>query len=329
MQIVLANPRGFCAGVDRAISIVDRALDLFGSPIYVRHEIVHNRSVIDDFLKRGVIFTDDIATIPVGSVVIFSAHGVSQSVQDAAKARKLRVFDATCPLVTKVHMAVARCSRQGRECILVGHAGHPEVAGTMGQYQNRAGGIYLVETLACVRKLRVKDPLNLTYVTQTTLSVDDTRDIIRALQQKFPTIKGPKRDDICYATQNRQRAVKQLAQQADIVLVVGSENSSNANRLKELAHLVCPAYLVDDPKQLQVAWFEKKSVIGMTASASTPAALVQKIIQAIKQRFCIASVQALPGAAEDMVFTLPRMLRGVPINTEKQYADLRDPETDS
>ena len=263
MKILLANPRGFCAGVDRAIEIVERALEVLGAPIYVRHEVVHNRFVVDNLRQRGAVFTDDLQEIPENSTVIFSAHGVSQSVREEAKARSLKVFDATCPLVTKVHLEVARYSRLGIECILIGHAGHPEVEGTMGQYDNPEGHIYLVETEQDVARLEVRKPNNLVYVTQTTLSTDDTARIIKALRHRFPQMSGPKREDICYATQNRQDAVKELAAQSEVVIVVGSVNSSNSNRLKELAErLGCVAYLVDGAAEVNPAWVVGKGVIG-------------------------------------------------------------------
>lgn len=280
MQILLANPRGFCAGVDRAISIVERALELYGAPIYVRHEVVHNRYVVDSLRERGAVFIEEIAEVPDGSILIFSAHGVSQAVRAEAKARDLTMlFDATCPLVTKVHMEVARASRRGTEAILIGHAGHPEVEGTMGQYSNPQGGMYLVESPEDVWKLRVKDEDNLCFMTQTTLSVDDTSDVIDALRQRFPNIIGPRKDDICYATTNRQEAVRNLAGDADVVLVVGSKNSSNSNRLAELAQRVGkPAYLIDSAADIQESWLSEARNIGVTAGASAPDVLVQEVI---------------------------------------------------
>ncbi|HTF84125.1 MAG TPA: 4-hydroxy-3-methylbut-2-enyl diphosphate reductase, partial [Cellvibrio sp.] len=276
MQIKLANPRGFCAGVDRAIDIVNRALDVFGAPIYVRHEVVHNKFVVDSLRERGAVFVDELDQVPDDVIVIFSAHGVSQAVQQEAKRRSLQVFDATCPLVTKVHMEVMRYSREGRECILIGHAGHPEVEGTMGQYDNRNGGeIYLVEDEEDVAQLQVKNPEALAYVTQTTLSMDDTAKVIDALREKFPSIQGPRKNDICYATTNRQDAVRQLALECDLVLVVGSPTSSNSNRLRELAERCgTEAYLIDGPDDIRCEWLQDKASIGITAGASAPEVLV-------------------------------------------------------
>jgi 4-hydroxy-3-methylbut-2-enyl diphosphate reductase len=309
MQILLANPRGFCAGVDRAIAIVERALEMLGPPIYVRHEVVHNKFVVDDLRQRGAIFVDEIAEVPDNTTVIFSAHGVSQLVREQAKQRGLRVFDATCPLVTKVHMEVARYSRLGHECILIGHAGHPEVEGTMGQYDNPNGGIYLIESEADVAKLQVKNPQCLAYVTQTTLSVDDTQRIVNTLRQRFPDITGPKKDDICYATQNRQDAVKELAAHCDIVLVVGSITSSNSNRLKELAErLGCAAYLIDSAADIQRDWLTGKNSVGVTAGASAPDILVKQVITRL-QEWGGATVRELTGRHEDVTFALPRELR--------------------
>jgi len=309
MQILLANPRGFCAGVDRAIEIVNRALEMLGAPIYVRHEVVHNKTVVEDLRARGAVFVEEIHEIPDGATAIFSAHGVSQQVREQAKQRNLRVFDATCPLVTKVHMEVMRYSRLGHECILIGHAGHPEVEGTLGQYHNPNGGIYLIETEDDIDKLSIKNPDCLAYVSQTTLSVDDTAKIIDALRQHFPKITGPKKDDICYATQNRQDAVKELAQQSDMVLVVGSINSSNSNRLKEVAErLGKPSYLIDSADDIQRAWLENKNVIGVTAGASAPEILVQQVIARL-QEWGGGQVQQLSGRPENVVFALPRELR--------------------
>jgi len=284
MQVILANPRGFCAGVDRAIEIVDRALELFGAPIYVRHEVVHNRYVVNNLRDKGAVFVDELARVPDNGTVIFSAHGVSQAVRQEAERRGLKVFDATCPLVTKVHLEVARFSQQGRECILIGHQGHPEVEGTMGQYDESAGGrIYLVEDLQDVGQLDVQHADRLSYVTQTTLSVDDTEKIIQALRSRYPDIKGPYREDICYATQNRQDAVRELAARADVVLVVGSPNSSNSNRLRELAEQQgVSGYLLDGPEQIQRAWLEGKNTIGVTAGASAPEVLVQQVIDRLE-----------------------------------------------
>lgn len=311
MQILLANPRGFCAGVDRAIAIVNRALDTLGPPIYVRHEVVHNRYVVENLRERGAIFVDDMNEIPENSTVIYSAHGVSQEVRQQAEKLHLKVFDATCPLVTKVHMEVTRFSRQGIECVLIGHQGHPEVEGTMGQYNNKHGGIYLVESEADVEKLQVKNPNNLAYVTQTTLSVDDAARIINALRQRFPNIMTPKHEDICYATQNRQDAVKELAAQADVVIVVGSINSSNSNRLKELAErLGCSAYLVDTADQLQREWFTDKKIVGVTAGASAPENLVQAVVNRL-QEWGGEVAKELSGREETITFALPKELREI------------------
>ncbi len=310
MQVILANPRGFCAGVDRAIEIVDRALELFGAPIYVRHEVVHNRYVVNNLRDKGAVFVDELAAVPDAGTVIFSAHGVSQAVRREAARRGLKVFDATCPLVTKVHLEVARFSQQGRECILIGHQGHPEVEGTMGQYDESAGGrIYLVEDLQDVGQLEVQHADKLSYVTQTTLSVDDTQKVIQALRKRYPDIKGPYREDICYATQNRQDAVRELAGKADVVLVVGSPNSSNSNRLRELAEQQgVPAYLLDGPEQIQKDWLEGKHTIGVTAGASAPEVLVQQVIDRLKE-WGAASVIEQSGREETITFVLPRELR--------------------
>ncbi|HGM5806771.1 TPA: 4-hydroxy-3-methylbut-2-enyl diphosphate reductase [Serratia marcescens] len=310
MQILLANPRGFCAGVDRAISIVERALELYGAPIYVRHEVVHNRYVVDSLRERGAVFIEEIAEVPDGSILIFSAHGVSQAVRAEAKARDLTMlFDATCPLVTKVHMEVARASRRGTEAILIGHAGHPEVEGTMGQYSNPQGGMYLVESPEDVWKLQVKDESNLCFMTQTTLSVDDTSDVIDALRQRFPSIIGPRKDDICYATTNRQEAVRNLAGDADVVLVVGSKNSSNSNRLAELAQRVGkPAYLIDSAADIQESWLSGARHIGVTAGASAPDVLVQEVISRLKALGGV-DVHEISGREENIVFEVPKELR--------------------
>ena len=310
MQILLANPRGFCAGVDRAISIVERALELYGAPIYVRHEVVHNRYVVDSLRERGAVFIEEIAEVPDGSILIFSAHGVSQAVRAEAKARDLTMlFDATCPLVTKVHMEVARASRRGTEAILIGHAGHPEVEGTMGQYSNPQGGMYLVESPEDVWKLQVKDENNLCFMTQTTLSVDDTSDVIDALRQRFPSIIGPRKDDICYATTNRQEAVRNLAGDADVVLVVGSKNSSNSNRLAELAQRVGkPAYLIDSAADIQESWLSEARNIGVTAGASAPDVLVQVVISRLKALGGV-DVHEISGREENIVFEVPKELR--------------------
>lgn len=309
-QIKLANPRGFCAGVDRAIDIVNRALDVFGAPIYVRHEVVHNKFVVDSLRERGAIFVDEVEQVPDDVILIFSAHGVSQAVRREAEARGLQIFDATCPLVTKVHIEVTRYSREGRECILIGHQGHPEVEGTMGQYSAENGGaIYLVENECDVEALQVKDPENLAYVTQTTLSMDDTAKVIDALRTKFPKIQGPRRDDICYATTNRQDAVRQLALECDLVLVVGSPNSSNSNRLRELAERCgTEAYLIDGPEDINPAWIENRTSIGITAGASAPEILVKQVID--KLRACGAQVPVeMEGTPENISFSLPKALR--------------------
>lgn len=309
MKVLLANPRGFCAGVDRAIDIVERALTLLGPPIYVRHEVVHNRPVVERLSKMGAVFTDDVFSIPEGATVIFSAHGVSEAVREQAKARQLKVFDATCPLVTKVHMEVARCGRRGIECVLVGHAGHPEVEGTMGQYGNSECGIYLVEVVEDVANLVLKDPNHCSYVTQTTLSVDDAAKVITALKRRFPKIKGPKKEDICYATTNRQDAVKELACRCEVVIVVGSETSSNSNRLKELAErLGCPSYLVDDANMLEHDWFVDKKIVGVTAGASAPEGLVQDVVNRLRD-WGVHSIEECSGREETIVFALPKELR--------------------
>ncbi|MBS9429010.1 4-hydroxy-3-methylbut-2-enyl diphosphate reductase [Photorhabdus akhurstii] len=310
MQILLANPRGFCAGVDRAISIVERALELYGAPIYVRHEVVHNRYVVDNLRKRGAIFIEEISEVPDDAILIFSAHGVSQAIRAEARSRNLTMlFDATCPLVTKVHMEVARASRKGKEAILIGHAGHPEVEGTMGQYNNAEGGMYLVESPEDVWNLKVKDEDNLCFMTQTTLSVDDTSEVIDALNARFPNIVGPRKDDICYATTNRQEAVRDLASDADIVLVVGSKNSSNSNRLAELAQRVGkPAYLIDSAEDIKEEWITGTSLVGVTAGASAPDILVQQVIERLKN-LGADSVRELHGREENIVFEVPKELR--------------------
>lgn len=310
MQVKLANPRGFCAGVDRAIEIVNRALTVFGAPIYVRHEVVHNAFVVNDLHARGAVFVEEIQQVPDQAILIFSAHGVSQQVRNEANARGLKVFDATCPLVTKVHIEVVRFSQEGRECVLIGHTGHPEVEGTMGQYDARNGGaIYLVEDEADVATLQVQHPEQLAFVTQTTLSMDDTSKVIDALRARFPRICGPRKDDICYATQNRQDAVKTLATQCDVVLVVGSPNSSNSNRLRELAQrLGTPAYLIDGAADLQPAWFTGKQSIGITAGASAPELLVEAVIAQLKA-WGAKSVVDLEGRPEHVTFSIPKELR--------------------
>lgn len=311
MNIVLANPRGFCAGVDRAITIVERALEIFEPPIYVRHEVVHNKYVVDSLRERGAVFVDELHEVPDDSIVIFSAHGVSQAVRQEAKDRGLRVFDATCPLVTKVHMEVTRASRKGHECVLIGHAGHPEVEGTMGQYNNTKGGIYLVESVEDVAKLAVKDPKQLHYMSQTTLSVDDTADVIDALRAKFPDIQGPRKDDICYATQNRQDAVRELAAEVDVLLVVGARNSSNSNRLRELAEKMgTPAYLIDDASCIDQAWLGGKANVGVTAGASAPEVLVRNVIKQL-QAWGGQTVQERSGRQENITFSIPPELRVV------------------
>lgn len=310
MQIKLANPRGFCAGVDRAIEIVNRALDILGAPIYVRHEVVHNRFVVEDLRQRGAIFVDELDEVPDGSLVIFSAHGVAKAVRTEAAERGLRVFDATCPLVTKVHLEVIRCAQGGAECILIGHQGHPEVEGTMGQYQQDHGGaIYLVENEKDVDSLVVKDPANLAYVTQTTLSINDTARVIDALRKKFPAIRGPRKDDICYATQNRQEAIQKLATDSDVVLVVGSVNSSNSNRLRELAERMgCSAYLIDGAHEIKPEWFHAASRVGITAGASAPEILVAQVVERLIE-LGGETPQELPGAEENIVFSMPKELR--------------------
>jgi len=310
MDIKLANPRGFCAGVDRAIDIVNRALDIFGAPIYVRHEVVHNKFVVDCLRERGAVFVDELHEIPDDVIVIFSAHGVSQAVRDEADDRNLKVFDATCPLVTKVHMEVVRYSRDGSECVLIGHEGHPEVEGTMGQYRSREGGqIYLVENESDVAKLKVQHPENLAYVTQTTLSIDDTSRVINALRKRFPTIQGPKKDDICYATQNRQDAVKQLALECDLVLVVGSPNSSNSNRLRELAERCgSTAFLIDNASDISSNWLNEKKSIGVTAGASAPEVLVKDVVEAL-EKMGAKSPTEISGQEENIRFSMPKELR--------------------
>ncbi|MCG7542481.1 4-hydroxy-3-methylbut-2-enyl diphosphate reductase [Pseudoalteromonas sp. OF7H-1] len=309
MDILLANPRGFCAGVDRAISIVERALDIFEAPIYVRHEVVHNKYVVDGLKSRGAVFVEELNEVPDDSIVIFSAHGVSQQVRNEAKRRELKVFDATCPLVTKVHMEVTRASRRGTECILIGHHGHPEVEGTMGQYDNPNGGIYLVEKPEDVAALKVKDADNVFYCSQTTLSVDDTADVIDALRSKFPNISGPRKDDICYATQNRQDAVRDLADKVELLLVVGAKNSSNSNRLRELADKMgTKAFLIDDASSIEETWFDGVAKVGVTAGASAPEVLVQQVISRLKELGGETVVEN-PGQEENVVFAVPVELR--------------------
>ncbi|EQA5333912.1 TPA: 4-hydroxy-3-methylbut-2-enyl diphosphate reductase [Proteus mirabilis] len=310
MQILLANPRGFCAGVDRAISIVERALEIYGAPIYVRHEVVHNRYVVNDLRERGAIFIEEISEVPDNAILIFSAHGVSQAIRQEARSRNLTMlFDATCPLVTKVHMEVARASRKGKEAILIGHAGHPEVEGTMGQYSNPEGGMYLVESPDDVWKLKVKDEDNLCFMTQTTLSVDDTSEVIDALNKRFPKIIGPRKDDICYATTNRQEAARELAERADVVFVVGSKNSSNSNRLAELAQRAGkPSYLIDSAEDIYETWVSHANIVGVTAGASAPDILVQQVLARLKA-FGAEEVIELSGREENIVFEVPKELR--------------------
>jgi 4-hydroxy-3-methylbut-2-enyl diphosphate reductase len=309
MQIQLANPRGFCAGVDRAITIVERALEMFEHPIYVRHEVVHNKFVVDGLKNKGAVFVAELDQVPDDSIVIFSAHGVSQAVRTEADRRGLKVFDATCPLVTKVHMEVMRASKKGIECILIGHKGHPEVEGTMGQYDNPEGGIYLVETAEDARQLQVKNPEALYYCSQTTLSVDDTADVIDALRETFPKIDGPRKDDICYATQNRQDAVRDMAESCDLVLVVGATNSSNSNRLRELSEkLGTRAYLIDDAEAIQPAWLVGKKAIGVTAGASAPEVLVQGVIDTLKSHGA-EDVTEITGREENIEFAVPKELQ--------------------
>ena len=309
MEVLLANPRGFCAGVDRAIEIVERALALHGAPIYVRHEVVHNKFVVEGLRAKGAVFVEDLSDVPAGSILIFSAHGVPQSVRREAEARGLTVFDATCPLVTKVHVQVTRLRQQGKEIVMIGHKGHPEVEGTMGQSN---GGMYLVESPEDVQHLQVSDENNLAFVTQTTLSVDDASSIIAALRARFPSIIGPKKDDICYATQNRQDAVKLLAQQCDLVIVVGSPNSSNSNRLREVARNVnVPAYLVDNAGELQAKWLEGRQHVGISAGASAPEVLVQEVIARLRDMGA-TSVRELEGINENVTFPLPKALNSTP-----------------
>ncbi|QSX77309.1 4-hydroxy-3-methylbut-2-enyl diphosphate reductase [Agrilutibacter solisilvae] len=311
MDVLLANPRGFCAGVDRAIEIVKRALETLGAPIYVRHEVVHNRFVVDDLKSRGAVFVEELDEVPDGATVIFSAHGVSQAVRTEAARRGLKVFDATCPLVTKVHLEVARNCRAGRDVVLIGHAGHPEVEGTMGQWRREAGTgqIYLVEDIEDVQALEISQPGNVAFTTQTTLSVDDTRSVIEALKTRFPQIQGPKNDDICYATQNRQDAVRELASRCDLVLVVGSPNSSNSNRLRELAEREgVAAYLIDGADEIDPRWVDGRKRIGITAGASAPEVLVRGVIARLEE-LGASGVAELDGEPEDMVFALPKELR--------------------
>ncbi len=310
MQIYLANPRGFCAGVDRAIAIVNEALMRFEPPIYVRHEVVHNKFVVSDLANRGAVFVEELTEVPDGSIVIFSAHGVSKAVEDEATRRDLTVFDATCPLVTKVHIEVAKFAQEGMDAVLIGHAGHPEVEGTMGRFNRKFGGqIHLVENESDVDKLVVKDAERLSFVTQTTLSMDDTARVIDALRDKFPAIQGPRKDDICYATQNRQDAVKDLAARCQVVLVVGSPNSSNSNRLRELAERMnCQAYLIDNASEIQSAWFDNIESVGVTAGASAPEVLIQEVLQQL-QDWGGQLPHELAGIEENVIFSLPKALR--------------------
>jgi len=310
MEIHLANPRGFCAGVDRAIGIVENALEIFGAPVYVRHEVVHNKYVVDGLRDKGAIFVDELDEVPDDATVIFSAHGVAKAVREEAARRQLRVFDAICPLVTKVHMEVGKYQQDGRESILIGHAGHPEVEGTLGQYtvKDGRGGMYLVESVQDVEKLEVKDPEYLAFVTQTTLSMDDTAEIIDALRKRFPKIAGPKKEDICYATQNRQDAVKRLLENCDLILVVGSQTSSNSTRLKEIAEKQgIPAYLIDNADEIRTEWLAGKLSVGVTAGASAPEVLVEQVVEKLKA--CGGhTVNEVPGITEQVVFSLPREL---------------------
>ena len=320
MRIQLANPRGFCAGVDRAIGIVERALELFGAPVYVRHEVVHNKYVVDGLRDKGAVFVDELDEVPDDSTVIFSAHGVAKAVKEEADRRQLRVFDAICPLVTKVHMEVNRYQDEGRECILIGHAGHPEVEGTLGQYKtknNNQGGIYLVESVEDVNNLKVKNPAFLAFVTQTTLSMDDTSEVIDALRKNFPAIVGPKKKDICYATQNRQDAVKDMLGKCDLILVVGSQTSSNSNRLKEIAEKQgISAFLIDNANEIKDSWLVDKESVGVTAGASAPEILVEQVVKKLKDRGGL-EVTEVPGIKEEVVFSLPKELT-------MQFADLND-----
>lgn len=314
MKIILANPRGFCAGVDRAISIVELALEIHGAPIYVRHEVVHNRFVVNGLRDRGAIFVEELSEVPDGAIVIFSAHGVSQAVRQEAKDRNLKVFDATCPLVTKVHMQVARASRKGTKAILIGHKGHPEVEGTMGQYSNEDGGIFLIEKVEDIARLPMQENDDLTFMTQTTLSLDDTAETIAALKEKYPAIQGPHKNDICYATTNRQEAVRELAKLSDLVLVVGSKNSSNSNRLAELAsRMGVKSQLLDDSSDIQADWFNDVKTIGITAGASAPEELVQSIISRLKE-FGANTIEELQGLEENMFFEVPKELRIKEVN---------------
>ena len=309
MKIILANPRGFCAGVDRAISIVELALEVHGAPIYVRHEVVHNRFVVNGLRERGAIFVEELDEVPDGAIVIFSAHGVSQAVRQEAKNRGLKVLDATCPLVTNVHMQVARASRKGTKAVWIGHEGHPEVEGTMGQYDNHDGGIYLVENVEDIAKLSLRDDEDITFMTQTTLSIDDTADVIEALKEKYPAIQGPRKNDICYATTNRQQAVRELAEQSDLVIVVGSKNSSNSNRLAELAsRMGVTSKLIDEANDIDPEWLQGVQTIGITAGASAPEVLVQSVVTRLRE-LGADQVEELQGCEENTVFEVPKELR--------------------
>ena len=310
MKILLANPRGFCAGVSRAVDVVKKVLEAEESPVYVRHEVVHNQAVVSDLKRKGAIFVKELDEVPDGAVCIFSAHGVAQSVQETAKLKKLRIYDATCPLVTKVHREVQKASRENIECVLIGHKGHPEVEGTLGQYGREGRHIYLVEDVEDVATLQVKNPESLIYATQTTLSVDETRGIIAALKAKYPSIRSPKKEDICYATQNRQDAVRALARKVEVVLVVGSKNSSNSNRLRELAERCgIAAYLIDSADDIELGWFSGKTSCGITAGASAPEYLVKRVVEHLKSAFSKAEVVELQGVREHITFPLPKLLK--------------------
>ena len=311
MKIILANPRGFCAGVGRAIEIVNKVLEQKGPPVYVKHEVVHNQTVVDELREQGAIFVEEISEIPSGATVIYSAHGVSKEVQDQSSANELGIFDATCPLVSKVHSEVELHSRAGRDCILIGHKNHPEVEGTMGQYNTSSGGkIYLVQSIQEAKEIKVQDPNNISFVTQTTLSVDDTQEIIKVLQKRFPSISGPRKDDICYATQNRQDAVKQLALECDLILVIGSKNSSNSNRLREIAERSgVEAYLIDTSADLNLDWFREKKVLGITSGASAPEHLVEELLDTLSQNFDIELKKGEDRQDEGIFFKLPKDLR--------------------
>ena len=312
MKIILANPRGFCAGVSRAVDVVEKVLALEAHPVYVRHEVVHNRAVVNDLNSKGAVFVKELDEVPEHAVCIFSAHGVSQKVQDEAKEKSLKIYNATCPLVTKVHREVQKASKVGAECVLIGHKGHPEVEGTLGQYSNQYSKIYLVENVNDVKALQVENPKDLIYATQTTLSVDETADIIASLREKYPSIAAPKKEDICYATQNRQNAVRALAKEVQVLLVVGSKNSSNSNRLRELAELMgVSAYLIDQAKDIDLAWFKNAQSCGITAGASAPERLVQEVVNFLKNNLVNASIQELDGVREEITFPLPKLLKQI------------------